>query len=114
MADGLVFINSDEGTKRVMNNTKLYAKLLGKFKEDTNITQLEAALKEGDLEKAQQAAHTLKGLAANLAFPEVYKQSLEIESQIKNKSVNPDQIGILLNIYSLTISEINKVIERYA
>ena len=114
MADGLVFINSDEGTKRVMNNTKLYAKLLGKFKDDPNINVLDEALNEGDLEKAQHAAHTLKGLAANLALPEIYKESLEIESQIKNKTVNPDQIGNLKDTYSKTILEIDKVIEKYA
>jgi len=34
----VVFINEEEGKKRVMNNGKFYAKLLAKFKADTNIS----------------------------------------------------------------------------
>jgi len=114
MADNVVYINIEEGTKRVMNNTKLYAKLLGKFKEDTNLKELEAAIAAGDLGKAQVSAHTLKGIAANLSLIELQKQSLEIENQIKAKAVNPDQITVMKNVYNKTVTEVDKVIEKYA
>jgi len=113
MAD-IVYINVEEGVKRVMNNTKLYAKLLVKFKDDANVKELEAAVAAGDLAKAQVSAHTIKGIAANLSLIELQKQSLEIETQIKSKSVAPDQINILKNVYNQTITEVDKVIEKYA
>jgi len=109
-----VFIDVEEGVKRVMNNTKLYAKLLVKFKEDENIKELETALAAGDLGKAKAVAHTLKGIAANLSLIELQKQSLEIETQIKSENVNPDQINIVKNVYNQTVTEVNKVIEKYA
>jgi len=113
MADNIVYINIEEGVKRLMNNTSLYAKLLAKFKEDTRLNELDAALNIGDMEKAKTAVHTLKGLAANLALTELHKQSLEIETQIKAGKVNPDQINIVKNVYAQTLKEVDKVIAQY-
>jgi HPt (histidine-containing phosphotransfer) domain-containing protein len=110
MADGVVLIDLEDGVKRVMNNKKLYIKLLTKFKDGTNLGDLESAIAAGDLEKAQTAAHTIKGLAANLSFSELFKQSLELETQIKAKTVNPGQMDTLKNVFAQTLGEIDKVI----
>jgi two-component system sensor histidine kinase/response regulator len=114
MADDVVYINIEDAMKRVMNNSKLYAKLLVKFKEDQNINDVESALAAGDLSKAQIPAHTLKGISANLSLMELNKQVLELETQIKAGSVNPDQMGIVKTIYAETLVEVEKVIAQYA
>jgi len=114
MADDIVYLNIEEGSKRVMNNTKLYVKLLLKFKDDLSIQQLEAFLAEGDMEKAQVVAHTVKGLTANLSLTELYKQCMELESQIKASVYNPDQLVKVKSAYAQTIVEIDKVITQYA
>jgi len=113
MADGVVYVNIEEALKRVMNNSKLLAKLFKKFKDDKNLIDLEAALTEGDLPKAQVNAHTLKGLSANLSLTELYKQVLELETQIKAGSVAPDQLETVKTVYSETLPEIDKVIAQY-
>ena len=77
MAD-VVYINEEEGKKRVMNNAKLYARLLTKFKADTNLNDLLACVGAQDWEKAQAAAHTIKGIAANLSLTELFNQSLDV------------------------------------
>jgi len=104
------FIDFEDGVKRVMNNKAFFIKMLVKFKDDPNIKNLEAALAANDYEKAQVAAHTLKGLSGNLSLTELFKQSREIEAQIKTKSVNPGQLDILKDIYTQTLVEIEKVI----
>jgi HPt (histidine-containing phosphotransfer) domain-containing protein len=114
MADGRVYINIEDGLKRLMNNTGLYAKLLAKFKDDTRLNELDAALTAADMEKAKIAVHTLKGLAANLSLTELHKQSIEIEAQIKAGNVNPEQINIVKNVYTKTLEEVEKVIAQYA
>jgi HPt (histidine-containing phosphotransfer) domain-containing protein len=111
MADELVYVNLDEGIKRVMNNAKLYIKLLTKFKTDTNLDELLAHLNAADYEKAQVAAHTLKGVSANLSLAELFKQSLELETQIKAQAVNPDQIEKVKTTFEETVKKIDKVIE---
>jgi len=109
-----VYIDVEDGSKRVMNNTKLYAKLLLKFKDDQNIKNIETHLAAGDLPNAQIASHTLKGLSANLSLIELNRQVLELESQIKAASVKPDQLEIVKDVYSKTLTEIEKVIAQYA
>lgn len=109
MAD-VVYLDYNDGMKRVGNNVKLYVRLLGKFKNDVKTDELEAALASGNLEAAQGQAHTLKGVAANLSLTEFHKQSLEIETQIKAKEVKPDQLGILKATLAATIVEVDKVI----
>jgi len=113
MANDVVYVNIEEGLKRVMNNSKLLAKLFKKFKEDRNLIDLEAALTANDLPKAQINAHTLKGLSANLSLTELYKQVLELETQIKAGSVVPGQLDTVKTVYSQTLIEVDKVIAQY-
>ena len=113
MAD-VIYINEEEGKKRVMNNGKLYARLLTKFKNDTNLNELLAFAEAQDWEKAQGAAHTIKGIAANLSLTELFNQSLNVESQIKEKSLNSESLENLKLCFSETLLAIEKVITQYA
>jgi len=112
MADDAVYVNVAEGSARVMSNMKLYVKLLGKFKNDNNLNELEAAIAAGDLVKAQNAAHTIKGVAANLAFTELFKQCLELETQIKNGAASPAQLETVKTVFAATLQAIDKVISE--
>jgi HPt (histidine-containing phosphotransfer) domain-containing protein len=114
MADGeTVYVNYEEGVRRVLNNSKLYVKLLAKFKAETNLDDLGAALAAGDMEKAQTAAHTIKGVTANLSLTELCKQALEIETQIKARSVKEGALEAVKSAYEETVKSVEKVIEQY-
>jgi HPt (histidine-containing phosphotransfer) domain-containing protein len=110
MADNAVYINFAEGVKRVMNNAKFYVKLLTKFKNDTKLDGLEAALAAGDLATAQGAAHTVKGVAANLSLTELFNQVLELETQIKAGSPKPEKMETVKAVFAATLQEVDKVI----
>ena len=112
MADDTAYVDVADGAKRVMNNTKLYIKLLLKFRDGTNLSDLEAALTEGDLKKAQDAAHTIKGVSANLSLPELFKQCLELETQIKAGKVDPAQMETVTAVFNATIQEINRIVSE--
>jgi HPt (histidine-containing phosphotransfer) domain-containing protein len=114
-ADGVVYINVEEALKRVMNNGKLLAKLLTKFKTN-NVNLLEETcgfVAADDYEKAKIAIHTLKGIAANLAFTELYRQTVELEAQIKNGSANPDTQESVKKCFAETLVHIDEVIAQY-
>jgi HPt (histidine-containing phosphotransfer) domain-containing protein len=108
-----VYVNAEEGMKRVMNNVKLYVKLLNKFKTDTNLEKLFDALDTRDYEKAQGEAHTIKGVAANLSLPELFKGALEVETQIKAHAVDSGAPESLRACFAATLADIDKVIARY-
>jgi HPt (histidine-containing phosphotransfer) domain-containing protein len=112
MADGAVYIDFADGVKRLMNNTKLYVKLLTKFKNENKLDDLEAAIAAGDLYKAKNAAHTLKGVSANLSLTELNKQSLELETQIKGGAANPAQLDTVKAAFAKTLQEIDRVISE--
>jgi HPt (histidine-containing phosphotransfer) domain-containing protein len=114
MADnGIVYVDIEEGRKRVMGNTKLYIKLLLKFKTDPNLEAFFAAVAERDYEKAQGLVHTIKGIAANLSLTGLYKQSVEFEAQIKNKEVKPGMPESFKTCFEETMKNVDKVIEQY-
>ena len=110
MADDVVYIDFADGVKRVVNNTKLYVKLLAKFRNDNKLDNLEAAIAANDMEKARNEAHTIKGVAANLSLTELYKQSLALETQIKGGSADPAQLDTVKTAFAKTLQEIDRVI----
>ncbi|MDR0322561.1 MAG: Hpt domain-containing protein [Treponema sp.] len=113
MADDVVYVNVEDGSKRVMNNIKLYVKLLAKFKDDQSLPAIETAIAEESIEKAQPLVHTLKGLSANLSLTELFNQTLELETQMKAGTINRDQLTLVKDIHSKTLAEIDKVISKY-
>ena len=111
MAD-LVYVNEEDGKKRVMNNAKLYAKLLTKFKNDTNLDSLITSAEAQDWEKAQGDAHTIKGIAANLSLTELFNQALALETQIKEKSLKPESLENFKICFKDTLDAVEKVIAK--
>jgi HPt (histidine-containing phosphotransfer) domain-containing protein len=112
MADDVVYIDFADGLKRVVNNTKLYVKLLAKFKSDNKLNDLEAAIASGDMEKARNMAHTIKGVAANLSLTELFKQSLALETQIKGGAADPAQLDTVKTAFAKTLQEIDRIISE--
>ncbi|MCL2232530.1 MAG: Hpt domain-containing protein [Treponema sp.] len=113
MAD-ITYVDEEEGKKRLMNNGKLYAKILTKFKTDTNLGDLLASVDAQDWEKAQAAAHTVKGIAANLSLIELARQALDAETQLKGKALNPQTLEGLKMCFSATLVKVDEVIAKYA
>lgn len=109
----VIYVNQEEGLKRVMNNKKLYVRLLNKFKADINLEDLITAVEAGDYEKAQGLAHTVKGTAANLSLTELSTQSLNLETQIKSKAVQPGALQDLKVCFDQTIAALDTVIKQY-
>jgi HPt (histidine-containing phosphotransfer) domain-containing protein len=109
----LIYVNQEEGLKRIMNNAKLYVRLLNKFKVDINVGDLITTVEAGDYEKAQVLAHTVKGTAANLSLTELFKQSFDLETQIKNKEVKPGSLQAIKVCFDQTIAAIDAVIKQY-
>jgi HPt (histidine-containing phosphotransfer) domain-containing protein len=110
----VIYINEEDGKKRVGNNGKFYAKMLAKFRADTNLKDLVAFATAQDWEKAQAAAHTVKGIAANLSLTELFNQSLDVETQIKGKSLKPGSLENLQTCFIETLAAADKVIAQYA
>jgi Amt family ammonium transporter len=75
----------DELLKRCTGSRDFMAKMLDKFTASVGpeMERLEQSLAEGDLEKAAQGAHLLKGMAANLSADGIRQAALELEHACK-------------------------------
>lgn len=108
------YINETEGLNRVMNNTKLFIRLLTKFKNTNNLNGILDALQARDYEKAQAAVHTIKGVAANLSLTALYEQSKSLEIEIKARDAKQDSLEKIKLCFAETLDAIDKVLARHA
>lgn len=69
--------------QRFMNNEKLYKKFLLRFLDDKSMVLLTEAIKEEDMTKVLNYAHTLKGICGNLGLLRMYEASAAIVSTIR-------------------------------
>jgi len=78
------YIDVNDAMGRLGNNKKLYAVLLKKFDGMAMLEDLKNKLESGDAAGSQAQAHTIKGLAANLALQDLRSKAESIELALKN------------------------------
>ena len=76
----------DEGMARCLNNEAIYFRLIGMAVEDSAFEKLENGLKNGDLDAAFAAAHTLKGSLGNLSLEPMYRPVTELTELLRHKT----------------------------
>lgn len=77
--------DTDDGLSRCMGNEAFYFKLIGKVIDDSNFKILEDAVAAKDLDKAFEAAHSLKGVLGNLALTPIYEPVCEVTELLRAK-----------------------------
>lgn len=76
----------DEALVRCLNNENFYLMLVQKAAGDPNFGRLPEALAAGDLDKAFEAAHALKGVLANLALTPILEPVKEITELLRGRT----------------------------
>ena len=89
--------NVDEAMARCLNNETFYLTLVRKGLQDPNFNRLPEAVGNGDLDKAFDAAHALKGVTANLALTPILKPVQEITELLRSRT-NTDYAPLLAEI----------------
>ncbi|MCL2577600.1 MAG: Hpt domain-containing protein [Defluviitaleaceae bacterium] len=104
-------INAEEGIARVMGNSKLYFRLLGKFDGTKMAADIVNAIEAGDTRLIIQSAHALRGTALNLGFPVVQKVTSEIEELAKAEQESSHLTEPLNNAVTALMGSIEKLLE---
>ena len=76
--------NTDEALSRLMGNESFYLALIPRIFEDENFEKLSSGIAEGDLGKAFDAAHSLKGVLGNLELTPILKPTVEITEHLRH------------------------------
>ena len=96
-------------------NDKLIAKFAIRFLDDPSYGQLMAAWEKGDAAEIFKAAHTMKGVCANLAFTKLTELVSEVTEEYRpgqehrmSDEMISDTVNSLRVQYQKTVEEIKK------
>ena len=113
-------INIDDGLARVANKKALYARLLGTFINNPRENEIMGAVENKDLEAAVMAAHTVKGVAANLSLSRLQKYTEHLEHMFKDAKDAGDasvfeqvDTAAISAVFSETVTEVAGVVETF-
>ena len=79
-------VNTAEGLSRCMGSEPLYLKLVGKLCGEKKFDELYEAVQAGDLDRAFEAAHALKGVLGNLSVTPIYEKTVELTELLRVKA----------------------------
>ena len=106
------YVNEKEGLERVLGNKGLYAKMLKSFIDKPYLADLLNAIEKQDLQAAILTAHSIKGVAANLSFPELFNIMQTVESELKEGKTDTFDIEQVKEVMENTLSCINEIISE--
>ena len=103
------YVDVNDALSRIGGNLDLYKRLLGRFVDGDQLITLETALKNGDPEESARAAHTLKGVAANLSLVKLRELSASLEQDLKAGLDYSAKLADLKETYDETIKVIAEI-----
>lgn len=84
-------IDYADAMDRFGGNAELFERLALKFLDDPHFEALERSLSEGDVETAYHEAHSLKGVAGNLSFKDLYEAASRLSEALKSGDLSAAQ-----------------------
>ena len=81
---GRAGIDYAEAMDRFGGNEDLFVRLATKYLNDPHLHALEAAMAEGDAAAGEREAHSLKGVAGNLSFTQLYDLATRITDALRS------------------------------
>ncbi len=100
-----------EAKNRLMND-RLIDRFILKFPDDPSMDALKEVIGAGDNVAAFRAVHTLKGVAANLAFTQLFQDASNLTEQLRDLKSEADPV--LFRILQATYDMVISTLKEYA
>ena len=111
------FGGSYESVKERISKDEIIEKFVKKFLTDQSYSNLCQAVEEENYEEAFKAAHSLKGVCANLGFVNLTASVSELTELLRNSSskvIDKDECIALFKQVSEDYSQVKESIRKYA
>lgn len=104
--------NYAEAKTRLMND-KLIERFILKFPADPSMDALKEMIEAGDIAASFRSVHTLKGVAANLAFTQLFRDASNLTEQLRplQSPADPELYATLLKTYDMVIATLKEYAE---
>lgn len=109
-ADRKQYIDLDAALARIRGNRKLYRRMLGLFTQSTEFAALEESLSAGDLNKAGEYAHSIKGMTGNLTLTKVFEASTLLMNELRQGILNDETVAAYRDALAKTRVYVDEVI----
>jgi len=105
-------IDCEKGIARCMGNEALYARLIGRMIDDTNMERACACLEQQDYEGVYARLHELKGVSGNLGMLRVFDLCGVMLRQLKDERYEelPAYMEQLAEAHGAAVSVIQKAL----
>ncbi len=105
--------NCQEVCMRIPSDT-LIIKFVGSFLDDPSFATLRCAMDAGNLEEAFRAAHTLKGVCANLSFSKLQHSASQLTEVLRAaQDAIPEQAYALMEAVCRDYQDTTDVIRKF-
>ncbi len=94
----------DGAMERFMDDRELYESCLETVLEDASFAQLKVELEAGNVEKAFDAAHTLKGVCGNMGLTPMFDTDVQIVEPLRAGNIDG-----LMGFYDELMAEKDKL-----
>lgn len=104
--------SADDIINRFGGSDALVKRFLGKFPNDSSFSLLENSLQNSDTETAFRAAHTLKGVCANLGIQTLYENASEVTEYLRGGDLENAKKAFpaLSNEYASVLSKLKELL----
>ena len=104
------YIDVDTALTRVRGNKKLYKKMLEMFMGGAEFGQFDEAIEGGDIARAADVAHGIKGMTGNLGLDRLYEISASITENLRHGNKDEAELAQYHEALEVTKSEVAKLI----
>ncbi len=112
----MVGVKPEEAIYRFLGKEEIYKKFLKKYLDDTEISTIKEGIRKMDAYEVFKAAHTLKGVAANLGLESIQNKASEITEYTREKNFEEFSTEFLNSLVAELEScnaDVCEVIESY-
>ena len=104
------YINIEEGLGRLLGNKTLFKRILTIFSASDAMDRLEKDFNEGNLQKASEVAHEIKGMAGNLSLTALYTDSADLMVTLRTGICEADRVAECRRIWNITEDVVKQVL----
>ena len=107
------YINIDEGLARLQGNKTLFKRILTIFSASDAMDRLEAEFNSGNLAKAGEIAHEIKGMTGNLSLTTLYTDSADLMVILRSGVCSADRVQQCRENWNSTQDAVKEVLSSF-
>ena len=104
------YINIEEGLARLLGNKVLFKRILTIFSASDAMDRLENEFNSGNLQKASEIAHEIKGMAGNLSLTALYTDSAELMLVLRTGVCEAERVAACRKNWDTTEDVVRQVL----